>query len=322
MNYLDLAKRIGGYVLENSNSGYLLHQQGKLRIYWCGGISHSVHCWKTLDHNSLVICTLPWYHGETTFAKCLKYVLSVNPSLTAYNFVILCNSRREVIAAIDAGWPQVALCTHTSWLDEKQYCVVPDDTKEYDMVINCRPEGWKRPFIAKKIDNLAVIKGFNFRPNDYFDLSALNPGYINDQRLDMAEVVKILSKSRVGGIFSAVEGACYSSAEYLLCGLPVISTDSLGGRDEFYNSTNSIIIRPDPDECKDALQILLQRLLENSEIRAQIREDYILLATAHRVNAYNIIDKASAALGEVIKSHDIIEQNRGLKMTKYTSLSN
>eukprot|EP00967_Tisochrysis_lutea_P010454 scaffold11991_cov21-Tisochrysis_lutea.AAC.1 len=40
------------------------------------------------------------------------------------------------------------------------------------------------------------------------------------------EVAADIKKSATGGVFSALEGACYASTEILLCGCPVISTPS------------------------------------------------------------------------------------------------
>jgi hypothetical protein len=52
--------------------------------------------------------------------------------------------------------------------------------------------------------------------------------------------------SQCGLILSASEGSCYASLEYLLHGLPVISTPSTGGRSNYYDSSNSIICQPSP----------------------------------------------------------------------------
>lgn len=54
--------------------------------------------------------------------------------------------------------------------------------------------------------------------------------------LDHDEVTDAIYKSCLGGIFSEHEGACYASTEYLLCGCPVISTPSVGGRDVWYKT--------------------------------------------------------------------------------------
>ena len=51
--------------------------------------------------------------------------------------------------------------------------------------------------------------------------------------LNTEEVRRILVQSRCGLALSAQEGAMYASGEYLLAGLPVVTTRSRGGRDAF-----------------------------------------------------------------------------------------
>jgi len=58
----------------------------------------------------------------------------------------------------------------------------------------------------------------------------LRPKFKNDRRSTKEEVTEVYRDSVCGGIFSAGEGACFSSSEYLLFGLPVVLTKSRGGR--------------------------------------------------------------------------------------------
>ena len=44
----------------------------------------------------------------------------------------------------------------------------------------------------------------------------------------------MLAQAKCGLALSEVEGACFASAEYFLCGLPVVDTAALGGRDVLY----------------------------------------------------------------------------------------
>lgn len=62
--------------------------------------------------------------------------------------------------------------------------------------------------------------------------------------LQPAEVAAALNCSMLGGMFSAEEGTCWASTEYLLCGLPVISTPCCGGREVWHNDRNSLIVEP------------------------------------------------------------------------------
>ena len=66
----------------------------------------------------------------------------------------------------------------------------------------------------------------------------------------------------VGGVFSEEEGACWASSEYLLCGLPVVSTHSRGGRDVWYSGHNSLIVEPTQARARRVCCMVAGKLLE------------------------------------------------------------
>jgi hypothetical protein len=318
------ANKYNVYIHKNTSSGFRLEEIGCIcSVYWCEGISHSVHAWKSAPANSLFVCTLPWHHTEDLFLRARLFMEEVNPALSPENVVILCNAKDEIDASRKAGWPYSTLCNHNAWLDEDLYCLneKQEGDRLYDLVINCRPEKWKRPYVAAGIDRLAIIKGYNFRKNDYYELAELSPAYINDSRLGLSEVVGILNSSKVGGSFSAVEGGCYSSSEYLLCGLPVISTESLGGRDVYYTDINSRIIEPCEVSCRAALVDLINSLERELELRKQIRADHISLSSRFRQNAYALIDMALSRFNLQESAQRIIEREYRNKMTRYSEIT-
>ena len=49
------------------------------------------------------------------------------------------------------------------------------------------------------------------------------------------EVRHLLAQSRCGLALSAEEGAMYAAGEYALAGLPIVTTPSIGGRDQFFS---------------------------------------------------------------------------------------
>ncbi|MEM1195689.1 MAG: glycosyltransferase [Pseudomonadota bacterium] len=171
--------------------------------------------------------------------------------------VIMVNSPRDLEICLELGLSRSFVCNNNCWLDFDLFNIREGSPKNFDMVINCRPEkNFKRPYLAMDIENLAVIQGAQVRPHDFWDLEQLAPKYMNrDGRIGPSEVIDILNQSWAGGIFSASEGACYASSEYLLCGLPVISTPSEGGRDFWYNDDNSIIVEPDARAIKEAASL-------------------------------------------------------------------
>lgn len=86
-----------------------------------------------------------------------------------------------------------------------------------------------------------------------------------------AQVAAVLNTAEVGGIFSAEEGACYASAEYLFCGLPVVSTACVGGREVWYDGDNSVIVEAAPEAVAAGVEQALRHLASGRFDRARIR---------------------------------------------------
>lgn len=59
----------------------------------------------------------------------------------------------------------------------------------------------------------------------------------------------------------------FASIEYLLCGLPIVSTTSIGGRDIFFSSDFSEIVEDDPSDVSRAVKELISRKIPAWEIR-------------------------------------------------------
>lgn len=74
------------------------------------------------------------------------------------------------------------------------------------MILITRPEQWKRPYLASECKDLAIVKGHLFRPAEYYELTSLNPSFINLSRLAPEDVATVISRSWVGGCFSSEEG--------------------------------------------------------------------------------------------------------------------
>ncbi len=86
-------------------------------------------------------------------------------------------------------------------------------------------------------------------------------------------------------ILSPEEGACFSSSEYLLCGLPVVSTPSKGGRDVWYDEYNSIVCEPTPD----AVALAVEEFVRNRRDPQRIREKHIKQAQEYRAKFINVL---------------------------------
>jgi glycosyltransferase involved in cell wall biosynthesis len=287
-------------------------------VYFMEGISHSVHLFANVQHNNPYFFTqFPWHCDEYSMKVNLDFFTSIT-GLPVERIIVLANSEIELQVAKKLGLIDSKLVCQNAWLDYNLFKPQFDTNKIYDLVINCRPENWKRPFLAKDVGNLAVIKGANHRPSDYCDLAPLNPVYMNQDRISPQEVCNVLAKSNCGGIFSAIEGACYSSSEYLLMGLPVISTPSLGGRDVWYNDNNSIIVNPNSADVAQAVEEIKDRLNDGSFYPPEIRAMHIAQAEGYRKDFIGMIrarlqgiDKDPAA---------VFKENYRNKMVRYNKV--
>jgi glycosyltransferase involved in cell wall biosynthesis len=107
----------------------------------------------------------------------------------------------------------------------------------------------------KVIGDLAHAHFFNRSENGEFE--KLTPLQIN----------QALSQCGVGLCLSAEEGAMYASVEYLLAGLPVVTTPSLGGRDVFFDDEIALTVEPVPEAVKAGVDEMITRNISPALIR-------------------------------------------------------
>jgi len=225
-----------------------------------------------------------WGSRETSKAikAVLKFEQRKNRNFPHHTYIYLCNSDKEVELFRIAGLEAV-LCNHNCWVDEKMFQPDSSVDKLYDAVYDANIAPYKRHELAVGIENLALI---SFRHPVLF-----NEGYARRVRKALAqaswlndplsddfiflsndEVVKILNQSRLGLCLSAVEGAMYASIQYLLCGLPVVSTSSKGGRDVFFEDDYALIVEDNPEAVSSGVAEMLSRGIPPEVIRQRVIE--------------------------------------------------
>lgn len=246
----------------------------------------------------------------------------------------LTNTEEQYHFAIQAGFTALFI-NHNCWLDYQIYKILNNDesTRVFDAVINSRPFIWKRIYLADKIANLALIKGADYSTNSTWKWNPWYRSYrfVNIEQLNQYQVIKILNRSKMGLILSGNtgdnqqfnnEGACYSSSEYLLCGLPVLSTNSDGGRDIWYNSDNSLICEPNQDDVYDKYCTILAKLDNNQLNRSKIRDDHIKRQNEMRLKFTESISKLFNEYNIEIDSDSYFKQKFFNKMTNYNITEN
>jgi glycosyltransferase involved in cell wall biosynthesis len=226
------------------------------------------------------LITLPWTQDDMASAAPLAQMLAQRRrDFPNHSFFVLCNSRQEASNFRQLGVPS-GLFNHNIFVDQNVFRPLPDQAKRFDAVYNAALVDWKRHHLAREIPRLELLFApwhQNLGTADYVgslrrDLpqaSFVNQPAAQDQYrfLTPEEVVRQLNQAQVGLCLSAVEGAMYSSMEYLLCGLPVVSTPSLGGRDLFFNADHAMIVEPQPRAVAQGVAEMIARRLAPQDVR-------------------------------------------------------
>ncbi len=190
-----------------------------------------------------------------------------------HEFVFLCNHQKQYNTFARFNLPR-AFCNHNAFVDENIFKILPGQKKRFDSIYNAKMMPFKRHHLAAKINNLALIT-YGTENKEYLDATKrILPGarwlnYLTGkyQHLTPHQVNEFLNESKVGLCLSSKEGAMYSSMEYLLCGLPIVSTKSAGGRDIFFDNSYVKVAEDTPESVKECVEEATHCEISPEEIR-------------------------------------------------------
>lgn len=265
----DLEKYEPTYVWPNEWFGFRLYYESpNLRVFLLENISHNWNWLKKYSHRfrdtDHFIISLGWHFDEFHVQESDHILTILN--LRKDHFHIMFNDFADKALFEKYGF-QGDIINQNCFLDENKFNVL--SAKEiYSATYTARMVPFKRHYLAAKVPNLALISGPAHGGSGYKEEVDVPPHiYRNKIFLTPDQIMVKLAESRVGLILSETEGACYSSSEYLLCGLPVVSTISKGGRSIWYNSSNSIICDSNPESVAEAVKEIASLNLNRFEIR-------------------------------------------------------
>jgi len=157
--------------------------------------------------------------------------------------------------------------------------VVQPEPKKYDAVYIAAAKPYKRIHLAADIERLYVVTYFwpDVRDeNGHWDLHQFEPRVahadFNRDRIDAQQISRIINASHCGLALSKKEGAMWATMEYLLSGLPIVSTPSVGGRDFFFDPEYVKVVPPDPPTIRQGVETLMRMELDPNEIRVRTLE--------------------------------------------------
>ena len=272
----------------------LYYDSPQCRIFIIENIQHNwnwmAQCHERFRKTDFFFVMTGWYQSPD-FAEEAETIFSIL-NLDKTQFFFLYNSPQEMENFAQKGFLGDVI-NQNAWIDEKTVTLNVNPEKIYDAIYVDFDKKYKRPQLAERVSKLALVSLSN--PGTVIP-EALPHQYINQHQLSRDEIYEKMHQSYCGLILSPEEGACSTLGEYLLCGIPVITTPSLGGRDIWCDDYNSMICEPTPDAVFSAVE----RFLQNPPDAKQIRRMYIEKAQEHKA-------KFIRAIADVFKHFGVID---------------
>ncbi len=187
---------------------------------------------------------------------------------------VLANASNEVRVLSSLGVDSI-LCSHNAFVDENRYPVLHRE-KRYDAIYIARITPFKRHALAEQIPSLHLIGDPPYLQNEeaYRDeiLNHRLKHAVWTQSVKGKNIPAEIAEAHCGLCLSKAEGAMFASIEYLLCGIPVVNTHNLGGRDELFPDFAVKTVPDTPEAVAEAVREFAEHAPDPEKIRAAALE--------------------------------------------------
>jgi hypothetical protein len=209
----------------------------------------------------------------------LENVRAASARWPQHRHVFLAATRSALENYRAVGLPAI-VCSSIVFVDETIFAPVPSEPKRFDAIYNAVFGRYKRHELCRDIARLGLIyhrypQFLAGEPDHVANIRSLlaHATFINEldghyRLFTLREIPVWLARARVGLCLSAHEGPMRACAEYLYCGLPVVTTPSIGGRDRMLDPAYSIEAEPTPEAVEEAVRELIARRIDPASIRA------------------------------------------------------
>ncbi|HEY0201169.1 MAG TPA: glycosyltransferase [Burkholderiaceae bacterium] len=212
-----------------------------------------------------------------------------------HRIIYLANTEPQRDRLRAAGFDAVFV-SQNALVSPETYRPLADAVKRFDAVYDARILPYKRHQLASRVPRLALVtartqglfqKGYTRQVRDWLAHAhwfndPLDRGY---RYLLPDEVNACVNQAWVGLCLSAEEGAMFASIQYLLAGLPVVSTRSIGGRDVFFEDDYACIVDDDPDAVAEGVA----RICRQAPPAHAIRERVMRKIGEHRARLLDVL---------------------------------
>lgn len=239
-----------------------------------------------------LLLQLGWQHETAPmiarFQSALQEAMRLMPNLRV---LVLTNTPKERELFLAAGI-FAEFCHQNAFLDPARYPLCKRPEKRYDAIYIARITPFKRHELAQDIDSLLLIGDHFESERSYYDEIRAKLAQASwKKRVYSFRVAREIATARCGLCLSKVEGAMFVSAEYLLSGVPIVNTPSIGGREELFPDFAVRTVGESAAEVAAAVAWWREHPLEP----LRIREAFLELAAPHRQKLSTVLAEWAGA---------------------------
>lgn len=203
------------------------------------------------------------------------------------NTTKLCNTWLSsfILGCLGTNAPHV---NHNNFVYDNIFKVKKNE-KIYNAIYIAQAYECKRIELSALVKNMCWITYGGTEEFRKKHLSVGNIDFVNNYYFSREECCEKINQSWCGLALSAKEGAMLAATEYLMCGLPVVSTNSLGGRMEWFNNKNSIICAANSIDVNKAVNRAIDMVKSGDFNSEEISRETKIKAQNGRIKFFDII---------------------------------
>jgi len=220
-----------------------------------------------LDKGGTIILQLGWTHELPDVAERDNALLrTAREKFPEWRFVVLANTPAEV--KVFDGVAECFFVHQNAFLDPGRYPLAKK-SREFDAVYVARVTPFKRHYLAARVKKLLLIGSYSAKEKDFAaETLKMFPDAVHIRKVSSYFIGNRIRRAACGLALSAAEGAMFVSAEYLLCGIPVVNTENIGGRDVLIPEFAMRRAGDTPESVAEGVRYFVDNPIDPAEIRS------------------------------------------------------
>ena len=190
--------------------------------------------------------------------------------------VFLVNEKEAIPILKDSA--ECIWCHQNAFLDPGRYPLAKG-ARQFDAIYVARITPFKRHALAAKVPNLHLVGGYSPREKDYLQTVMRTVPHVRwDEKVNSWLIGRAMARATCGLALSSTEGGMFVCGEYSLCGLPVVNTANIGGRDLMLPEFAAFKADDTPESVAEGVE----RWKANPVPPQEIRDAFLRMAAEHR----------------------------------------